>query len=203
VRQGKILYVATSKWPVPLIMEALAVSEKYGYPRIVAEQPPYNLCDRGIEMELVWTCLRHGIGLVTWGPLASGLLSGTYRKGQPLPEGHRWSNADPETNKRFTHAALDVVEALIPIAQAKSIDLPTLAQAWVMQRPGITSPICGPRTVEHLRAALKACDVAFTQDELAQIDAIIPPGTWASDYYYGNTYAHMVRSAEHLHALGY
>ena len=194
VRQGKILYVGTSKWPVPLIMEALALSEKWGYPRIVAEQPPYQLCDRGIEMELVWTCMRHGIGIVPWGPLAYGLLTGMYRKGQPIPEGHRWSGADPDTNSRFTHAALDLVEKLIVIAKGKGIDLPAMAHAWLQQRPGITCPIVGPRTIEHLRAALATTDIRFTQDELDAIDEAIPPGTWVSDFYFGNTYAHLVRS---------
>jgi len=194
VRQGKILYVGTSKWPVPLIMEALAASEKHGHPRIVAEQPPYNLCDRGIEMELVWTCMRHGIGLVPWGPLAYGLLSGVYRKGRPIPEGHRWSKADPDTNTRFTHAALDLVESLTSIAEGKGTDLPALTHAWLMQRPGITAPIMGPRTIEHLHAAIKSCEITFTQEELDKIDQAIPPGTWVSNFYFGNTYARLVRS---------
>jgi len=194
VKQGKILYVGTSKWPVPLIMEALAAHEKHGYPRIVAEQPPYNLCDRKIEIELIWTCLRHGIGLVTWGPLASGLLNGVYRKGQPVPEGHRWSGTDPETNHRFTHAALDLIEKLIPIAEGKGIDLPTLSLAWLLQRPGITSPILGPRIAEHVRRSVRACEVSFTQEELDKIDEAIHPGDSVSDYYFGNTYGHMLKS---------
>jgi aryl-alcohol dehydrogenase-like predicted oxidoreductase len=197
VKQGKILYVGTSKWPVPLIMDGLAMHEKYDYPRIVAEQPPYHLCDRGIEMELVWTCMRHGIGLVTWGPLAYGILSGMYRKGQPIPEGHRWSGADLESNKRFTPDALELVEKLIPIAEAKGIDLPALSHAWLQQRPGITCPIVGPRTITHLHAALKTTEISFTQEELDAIDAAIAPGTWVSDFYFGNTYAHMVRSINH------
>ena len=196
VKQGKILYVGTSKWPVPLIMEALVAHEKYGYPRVIAEQPPYNLCDRGIEMELVWTCMRHGIGLVTWGPLASGLLSGMYRKSEPVPEGHRWSGADPETDRRFTHAALDLVEKLVPIAESKGIDLPTLAHAWLMQRPGITAPIIGPRIAEHVRRSIRSCEVTFTREELDRIDEAIQPGASVSDYYFGNTYGHMLRSLE-------
>lgn len=196
VRQGKILYVGTSKWPVPLIMEALAAHEKHGHPRVVAEQPPYNLCDRTIEIELVWTCLRHGIGLMTWGPLASGLLSGMYRKGQPAPEGHRWPSPYPDGPRRYTPEALDLVEELIPIADGKGIDLPTLAHAWLLQRPGVTSPIIGPRIPEHVRAALPACDVSFAQEELDKIDEAIAPGAAVSDYYFGNTYARMLRSLE-------
>ena len=197
VKQGKILYVGTSKWPVPLIMEGLAMHELHDYPRIVAEQPPYQLCDRALELEMVWTCMRHGIALVTWGPLAYGILTGMYRKGQPLPEGHRFSGADPESHKRFTAEALELVEKLIPIAEGKGIDLPAMAHAWLQRRPGITCPIVGPRTVEHFRAALTTIDITFTQDELDAIDEAIPPGTWVSDFYFGNTYAHLVRSINH------
>ncbi len=197
VKQGKILYVGTSKWPVPLIMEGLAMNHKHGYPRIVAEQPPYNLCDRGIENELVWTCMRHGIALCTWGPLASGILSGIYRRQQPIPAGHRWSNADPEINRRFTTEALDLVEKLIPLAEAKGIDLAALSHAWLQQRPGITCPIVGPRTVTHLHEALKTTEICFSHEELGAIDEAIPPGTWVSDFYFGNTYEHMLRSINH------
>ncbi len=197
VRQGKILYVGTSKWPVPLVMEGLAMHELHDYPRIVAEQPPYHLCDRALELEMVWTCMRHGIALVTWGPLAYGILSGMYRRGQSLPEGHRFSSADPESHGRFTNEALELVEKLLPIAEAKGIDLPAMAHAWLQRRPGITCPIVGPRTIEHLRAALETIDITFTPDELDAIDEAIAPGTWVSDFYFGNTYAHLVRSINH------
>ena len=90
VRQGKILYVGTSKWPVPLLMELLWKADIAGGPQVVAEQPPYNLTDRRAEMELVWTAQRYGLALVPFGPLAGGVLSGVYRKGQPIPEGHKF-----------------------------------------------------------------------------------------------------------------
>lgn len=196
-QQGKILYVGTSKWPVPLIMEGLMMHEKYDYPRIVAEQPPYQLCDRGIEMELVWTCMKHGIGLVTWGPLAYGILTGMYRKGQPFPKGHRFSDADPNTHSRMTNEALELVEKLLVIAESAGMDLPALAHAWLQHRPGITCPIVGPRTVEHLRSALKTADIELSADTMAAIDEAIAPGSWVSDFYYGNTYAHLVRSINH------
>ena len=194
VKQGKILYVGTSKWPVPLIMEGLMMHEKYGYPRIVAEQPPYQLCDRCIETQLVWTCMRHGIAIVTWGPLAYGILTGMYRKGKPIPEGHRFSEADLDTNARFNHTALDLVEKLIPIAESKGIDLPAMAHAWIQQRPGITCPIIGPRTLEHFHAALKTIDITFTKDDLDRIDEAIPPGGWVSNFYYDMAYGRLIKA---------
>jgi len=192
VRQGKILYIGTSKWPVTLIMEALALGARYGLPRVAAEQPPYNLLDRGIENELVWTCMRHGIAIVSFSPLANGILSGKYRKGQK-PEGSRYEKAGPN-HRRFTPEALDTVEKLRPIAEAKGTSLPELAHAWLLQRPGITAPIVGPRTVEQLRAAVRACAVHLSEAELAQINEIIPSGSAVSDFYDMNVYARMRRA---------
>ena len=193
VRQGKILYIGTSKWPVPLIMEALAISERSGLPRIVAEQPPYHLLDRSIENELVWTCMRHGIGLVTFSPLAGGFLSGKYRKGEKPPEGSRYEKADSR-NKRFAPETLDVVEKLLTVAEAKGITLSELAHAWLMQRPGITAPITGPRTVEHLRAALKACEVKLSDEERTRIDEIVPPGSTLINHYNPLVYGRMCKA---------
>jgi aryl-alcohol dehydrogenase-like predicted oxidoreductase len=183
VRQGKILYVGTSKWPVTLIMEALALSDKHGQPRLVAEQPPYNLTDRRIEMELVWTCMRHGIGIVPFGPLAGGVLSGIYRKGQPAPEGHRFKEVgQKDGHERYTEKTLDLVEGLVPLAEARGVTLAEFSLAWLMQRPGITAPITGPRTVEHLRSSVSACEIELTEDELAKVDEVIPPGRNVTSY---------------------
>jgi len=201
VRQGKILYVGTSKWPVPLIMEALWLADKHGLPRMVAEQPPYNLTDRRIEMELVWTCLRYGIGIMPFGPLAGGVLSGVYRKGQPAPTGHKFKEiGQRDGHRRYTEETMDLVEALIPLAEAKGITLAELSLAWLMQRPGITAPICGPRTAEHVQSSLKACEVEFTQEELDRIDEVIPPGETITNYC--TLYERMCRAVNTPEKLG-
>jgi aryl-alcohol dehydrogenase-like predicted oxidoreductase len=201
VRQGKILYVGTSKWPVPLIMEGLALSERYRLPRFVAEQPPYNLTDRRIELELVWTCMRYGIGLVPFGPLAGGVLSGVYRKGQPAPEGHKFHTlGQRDGHQRYTEATMELVEQLMPLAEARGVTLGELAQAWVMQRPGITAPIAGPRTVEHLEASLRACELELSDEEMARIDEIIPPGANVTNYC--TLYERMCRAVNKPEKLG-
>lgn len=201
VRQGKILYIGTSKWPVPLIMEMLWLADKHGLPRTVAEQPPYNLTDRRIELELVWTCMRHGIGICPFGPLAGGVLSGIYRKGQPAPEGHRFSQVGQrDGHQRYTEASLELVEALIPLAEAHGVTLGEFATAWLMQRPGITSPICGPRTVEHLRSSVRACEVELTAEDLARVDEAIPPGANVTNYC--TLYERMCRAVNKPEPLG-
>jgi len=201
LRQGKILYVGTSKWPVPLIMEALWLSDKHGLPRFVAEQPPYNLTDRRIELELVWTCMRHGIGIVPFGPLAGGVLSGVYRKGQPAPEGHRYKEiGQRDGHERYTEKSMNLVEGLRPLADARDVTLAEFSLAWLMQRPGITSPICGPRTVEHMRSAVKACEIELTEEELAKVDEIIPPGGNVTNYC--TLYERMCRAVNKPEPLG-
>ena len=201
VRQGKILYVGTSKWPVPLIMEALALSDKNGQPRIVAEQPAYNLTDRRLELEMVWTCLRHGIGLVPYGPIAGGVLSGIYRKGQEAPPGHTFHTiGQRDGHQRYTEESLDLVEALIPLAEARGCTLAEFSLAWIMQRPGITAPITGARTVEHLRSSVSACEIELTQEELTRVDEIIPPGGNVTNYL--TLYGRLCRAANRPEPLG-
>ena len=193
VKQGKILYCGTSKWPPTLIMEAIGIADRRGLPRFVSEQPPYNLLDRGVENELVWMCLRQGIGIIPWGPLAYGLLTGMYRKGQTPPEGHRFSTAGPDHN-RFTPQALDAVEEYLKLVEEKGCNLPEFAHAWLISRPGVTSAIIGPRTEEHLESALKSLEIEVTPDDVARVDAIVPPGTWVSDFYHGNVYGPLVKN---------
>jgi len=201
VKQGKILYVGTSKWPVPLIMEGLWLADKHGWPRFVAEQPPYNLTDRRIEMELVWTCMRYGIGLVTFGPLGGGVLSGVYRKGQPAPEGHHFKEiGQRDGHERYTEKTMDLVEALMPLAEARGVTLAEFSLAWLMQRPGITAPITGPRTVEHLRSSVSACEIELTEEELSRVDEIIPPGTNVTQYM--TVYDRMCRAVNKPEPLG-
>lgn len=190
VRQGKLLYVGTSKWPPTLIMEGIATSMARGLPRFVAEQPPYHILDRGIENELAWMCLRQGIALCTWGPLAYGLLSGKYHKGEQPYEGGRFAGHGPDST-RFTQAALDVVEELIPLAEARGVTLAQWAHAWMLTRPFLTAAIIGPRTIEQLRSTLGALEIELSAEELARVDELVPPGKFVSDFYDGNVYARL------------
>ena len=201
IDQGKILYVGTSKWPVPLIMEALWTADKLGGPQIIAEQPPYNLTDRRAEMELVWTAMRYGIGLVPFGPLAGGVLSGVYRKGQPIPEGHKFREVGGrDGHDRLTDKTLDLVEALIPLAEARGVTLAEFALAWNACQPGITAPITGPRTVGHVESALRAAEIELTDEEMDRVDEIIAPGEAVTEYFM--LYKRMCRAVNTPEPLG-
>jgi len=188
VRQGKVRYIGTSKHPATRILEALTISERYGLERFISEQPPYNLLDRNAENELIPTCMRHGVGITPFFPLASGLLSGKYRLGEPAPKGSRFAGREPGGDAIFTKAAVEAVEKLRPIAEERGITLAQLSLAWLMQQPGVTSPILGARPPEYLRSGVEACEVELTPEELARIDEIVPPGSYVSNYFEANIY---------------
>lgn len=189
-RQGKVLYVATSKWPPSWIVEMRLRARQMGWPQTVAEQSPYNLLDRGLENELAWTCLRHGIGLCTFSPLAQGILSGKYRRDEEAPEGARLKRAGPG-HHLLTEGAYERVDRLRPLVEQRGdCTMAEFALAWIMHRPFITSAIVGCRTVEHLRSGVRACDVELSDEELERVDEICPPGSAVSDYYDRNIWAH-------------
>jgi len=185
VRAGKVRYLGTSTFAAWQVVESLWCAKELHLNRIISEQPPYNLLDRRIERELIPMCQTYGIATLPWSPIAGGLLSGKYRVGQPIPPGTRFFDmgTNPIAASRWTEAALAVVEQLLPCAAAKGVALSQFALAWVMQQPGVTSPIIGPRTLEQLEDNLRALEVAFTPAELKAIDQIVPPGSYTSPYY--------------------
>lgn len=183
IRAGKVRYIGTSTFAGWQIVEALWASKELGLNRFVTDQPPYNLLDRRIERELIPVAQTFGLGLISWSPLAGGLLSGRFKRGEPVPEGARYATRGPDRPKRLHDGIYEVIEPLTHLANKKGVSLSQLALAWVLHRPGITAPIIGPRTIEHLEGNLAALDVTFTADEFERIDAIIPPGTSVSPFY--------------------
>jgi aryl-alcohol dehydrogenase (NADP+) len=114
------------------------------------------------------------MGTLIWSPLAMGALTGRYRKGQALPDSLRvkyFPKQMSDENK------LDVIEQLVPVAEAAGISLMHMAMAFVIAHPGVTSAILGPRTMEHLDGLLAGAEVVLDDHVLDQIDAIVPPGT--------------------------
>ncbi|MGW0121256.1 aldo/keto reductase [Streptomyces sp. NPDC003327] len=180
VGQGKIRAFGCSTFPAEEIVEAHAVAERRGLRRFRSEQPPYSLLARGVETSVLPVAQRYGMGVLTWSPLASGFLTGRYRKGQPidLTSGrpaltpHRF---DPSLPRNA--AKLDAVEEFVALADEIGCSLPELAIAFVAAHPAVTSVILGPRTMEQLEGLLKGAPVLLTDEILDRIDAIVPPGT--------------------------
>ena len=189
IRDGKVRYIGTSTFAAWQIVESLWVSREYGLNRFVCEQPPYNLLDRRIEREMLPMAQTYGIGIIPWSPLASGRFSGKYSRGEDAPEGTRLHNAVQDSERTIDDfmppPVWDVIEGIDALAAEKETALASLALAWVVQQPGVTSPIIGPRTMAHLEGNLQALDVEFTEEELKRIDEIIPPGTFVRNYYQG------------------
>jgi aryl-alcohol dehydrogenase-like predicted oxidoreductase len=179
VHQGKVRYVGSSTFPASQIVEAQWVARDRGLQRFVTEQPPYSMLVRAVEADVLPTCIRHGMAVMSYSPLAGGWLSGRWRRdaGQQsssragrLPE--RFDLSQPANQRK-----LDAVERLVRLAEEAGITLIQLAIAFVLNHPAVTAPIIGPRTMEQLESQLAAADVVPDAGVLDRIDEIVPPGT--------------------------
>jgi aryl-alcohol dehydrogenase-like predicted oxidoreductase len=178
VREGKLRYIGSSTFPASRIVEAQWVAERRGRERFVCEQPPYSLLARGIEADVLPTCLRHGMGVIPWSPLGGGWLSGAYRKDGDLPESRRARMIPRRYDMSLpgNQRKLDAADALGKLADELGISLIHLALAFVTRHPAVTAAIIGPRTMEHLEGQLGATEVVLSEEVLDRIDAIVPPG---------------------------
>jgi aryl-alcohol dehydrogenase (NADP+) len=173
MRAGKVRAIGSSTFPVSEIVEAQWVAERRGLNRFRTEQPPYSILDRAIERDMLPTCQRYGMGVLVWSPLSKGLLTGRYRKGQPMPDSLR---AKRMPRQMSDERSLDAVEALLPLAAEAGLSLTHLALAFVMAHPVVTAAIIGPRTMAHLDDLLAGMQVRLSDALLDRIDEIAPPG---------------------------
>jgi len=186
VRAGKIRSFGASKVPASQIVEAQWVAERRGHGRFRSEQPPYSLLTRAIEYDLLPTCQRYGMGVMAYSPLASGWLSGKYRKGQEISgpgsvaRSQRWPGRFDANNPENT-AKLDAADALGALADEAGLTLVQVAVAFAVRHPAVTSTIIGPRTMEHLDGYLAADGIELSDDVLDRIDEIVPPGVTIND----------------------
>ena len=194
VRAGKVRYVGTSNFAAWQLVESFGVSERAGLSRVICDQPPYNLLDRRVERELLPMARTYGMAIIPWSPLGGGLLTGKYRRGDPMPEDGRFTLSEsPMHRKRLTERLWDVIDGLEPMATEKGVTMSQLALAWVRQQPGVTSPIIGPRTMEQFEDNMGALDIEFTPDDLQRIDAISIPGDYVSPFYESDWGPHQYR----------
>lgn len=172
ISSGKVRAIGSSTTPASEIVEAQWVAERRGLARMRAEQPPYSILNRGIEAEVLPAAQRYGMGVLVWGPLGQGLLTGRVRKGQQTDVRRAALLSALRDERR-----LDVVEQLIPLAQEAGLPMTHLAMAFAIAHPGVTSALLGPRTMDQLEDLLAGVGVVLDDDLLDQIDAIVPPGT--------------------------
>lgn len=187
IRAGKVRYIGCSTHPAWMVMEALALSERYGLNRYISEQPPYNLLDRRIENELLPLCEKYGLAVLPWSPLAMGLLAGRYPPGGEYPEGSRvarWKTK--QVQDRVTARAVEVGQAVSQLAHERGFTPSQFALLWVKDQPGVTAPIIGPRTLAHLDDALVILDKTFADADRPLMDALVHPGTAVADFHNSN-----------------
>jgi aryl-alcohol dehydrogenase-like predicted oxidoreductase len=168
VRKGYVRYIGCSNYSAWRLMQALWASDKHGFESFVSIQPEYSLVSpvrASFERELAPVCLRYGIGVLPYSPLASGFLTGKYRRNQALPESVR-----AEGNKeRISEQNFDIVEKLIEIAQRHNSTATRVALAWQLAQPFMTAPIVGANNVEQLADSMGAADLELTQEEITEI----------------------------------
>lgn len=193
IRAGKVRYIGTSTFASWQFVESLWISEKYALNRFICEQMPYNLLDRRVERGLIPMAQTYGVATIPWGPLAGGMLTGKYTRGEEPPPGTRFAEERNQVSVRFHQGIFDVIDGLQSIADDRGVALSQFALAWVMAQPGVTSPIIGPRTMEQLDDNLDAADYTLTEEDCRAVDAVIPPGRMVSPYYEANFGPHPYR----------
>ena len=179
VRQGKILYPAVSNWSAWQVVKALGIAAQAGLTPFYCLQPMYNLIKRQAEVELLPMAAEENLGVITYSPLAGGMLTGKYAKSQPK-EGRFLVNKMYQ--KRYGDQVYqDVSRAFTEFAEERGFDPASLAVAWVMGNPAVTAPIIGARNVEQLESSLAAVDVPMTPELRQEISDLGPAPAVATD----------------------
>jgi aryl-alcohol dehydrogenase-like predicted oxidoreductase len=175
VRSGKVRYVGCSNYSGWHLMKALGISDRRGFQRFISQQIHYSLQARDAENELVPISIDQGIGILVWSPLAGGLLSGKYRRGQQTPEGTRHFNQWGEPPIHDENKLYDIIDAVVGIAESHKVSAAQIALCYLLGRPAVTSLIIGARTEEQLIDNLAAANVTLTAEERARLDTVSQP----------------------------
>jgi aryl-alcohol dehydrogenase-like predicted oxidoreductase len=173
VTAGKVRYLGVSNFKAWQVMKALALSEAHGWVRFIAAQYQYSLVERDIEREFISLFETEGLGLVPWGPLGGGFLSGKYRAGERPAEGRIAETPDHDEEaweRRATERNWRIVEVVGEIAEARGKTYAQVALAWLLAQPTVVAPILGARTPEQLADNLGAVGWELDADELAKLD---------------------------------
>jgi aryl-alcohol dehydrogenase-like predicted oxidoreductase len=183
VRQGKVRYIGSSTAPAWKVLEGVLFAELKGLAQFVTEQPPYNLLDRRVENELVPMALKYGLGLLPWSPLAMGVLAGRYADDDIRPSGSRASLRGGIYAERVSQAAVEAGNRFVRLARDVGVDPARLAISWVMNQPGVTAPIIGPRTVEQLEHLLPVMEMTISPEVATACDEICAPGSAVANFH--------------------
>lgn len=177
VQQGKVRYIGSSSFNAGQIADAQWTARERRLERFRTEQPPYSLLTRGIETDILPTAQRHGMGILTYSPLAGGWLSGSWSAdSSPTSPARKRLAARFDMTLPENQRKLEAVEQLQHVADTAGVSMIELAIAFVINHPGVTSAIIGPRTMEQLDSQLPAADATLDAATLDRIDEIVQPG---------------------------
>ena len=172
VRSGRARYIGVSNWAAWQIVKALGISERLGLEKFASLQAYYTLAGRDLEREIVPMLASEGLGLMVWSPLAGGLLSGKYRRGDEGKnegEGRRAAFDFPPVD---ADRAYDLIDAMDVMAKAKGCTVAQIALAWLLYQPTVSTVILGAKRADQLADNIGACDVVLSADDMAQLEGL-------------------------------
>ena len=170
IRQGKVRYIGCSNLSAWQLVEAHWTAKSVGASRFIAASNEYSLVKRGVENDILPVSRKYGIGFLPYFPLASGLLSGKYRRDTPPPQGSRFDTT-PRLAKPYADA-YEMVDRLAAFAEARGRTLLELALSWLLSKPFVPSVIAGATSAEQVAQNVQAADWALSPEELAEIDKL-------------------------------
>ena len=177
VHQGKVRYIGSSSYSASEIVEAQWAARERNLERFRTEQPPYSLLTRQIELDVLPTAQRHGMGILTYSPLGGGWLSGSWSAdSSPTSPARQRLAARFDMSMPDNQRKLEAVEKLQRVADDAGLSMIELAIAFVVNHPGVTAAIIGPRTMEQLDSQLPGADAVLDAATLDRIDEIVKPG---------------------------
>jgi aryl-alcohol dehydrogenase-like predicted oxidoreductase len=172
---GKVRYVAASNYTGWQLMKALGIAAGDHLPRFAAQQIYYSLQERSAEYELIPLGVDQGLGTLVWSPLAGGLLSGKYRRGQDAPAGSRHLTDWDEPPVYDEDKLYDTIDVLVEVADAHGVSAAQVALAWLLRRPTVSSIVIGARTDEQLADNLKAAELTLSDAEVLRLEEVSRP----------------------------
>jgi aryl-alcohol dehydrogenase-like predicted oxidoreductase len=187
LHSGKVRYVGCSNFAGWQVMKALRIAERDRLPAFVSQQVYLSLQERSAEYEIVPSAIDQGLGLLIWSPLAGGLLSGKYRRGEAAPEGSRLAGEWNEPPIYDEDKLYDTIESLVAVAEDRGVSPAQVAIAWLLTRPGISTVIIAARTETQLADNLAAASLELSADEIARLEAVSRPPLIYPFWHHANT----------------